>query len=166
MKKLAFLLLMSVIFACGAYADESIDEGAKEKVISEIGVLVNAQKYQTALTKCEKALKKYPDEAFLYYWKGTILSSLDDKKSALENYNKSIELNPENAKTYVMRGSCKSDLEDKEGALADFNKAIELDPKNGAAYSLRALVKLDLGDFTGANEDLDSGNKLMNSKDE
>ena len=167
MKKIIVLLLTFWISMCGCLAkNDETQDAAREKTISEIGTLVNSQKYQTALAKCDYALKKYPDEAFLYYWKGTIMSSLNDKNSALANFNKSIELNSENPKAYVMRGNCKSDLEDKEGALADFNKAIELDPKNGAAYSLRALVKLDLGDFTGADKDLDLGNKLMNSKDE
>ena len=166
MKKLFVLLLVLGISVGACYAVEANDDGSREKIISEIGALVNAQKYQSALVKCDKALKKYPDEAFLYYWKGTILNSLDEKKSALDSYNKSIELNPKNAKAYVMRGNCKSDMEDKEGALEDFNKAIELDPKDGTAYSMRAVVKLELGDYTNVNEDLDKASKLMNSKNE
>ena len=66
----------------------------------------------------------------------------------------------------MLRGICKSELDDKEGALQDYNKAIELDPKDSSAYSMRACVKLDLGDFDGANADLDTSNKLMNSKNE
>lgn len=167
MKRLVVLLLaLGISIGCCCAQDESVRDTAKEKAISEIGTLVNAQKYQTALAKCDAAIKKYPDEAFLYYWKGTIMSSLNDKKSAMDNYNKSVELNPKNAKTYVMRGICKSDLEDKEGALADFNKAIELDPKDGTAYSMRAVVKLELGDYGDVSSDLDTASKLMNSKEE
>ena len=157
------ICLIGLLCNC-SYAQDADYDAAKDKVLSEIGTLVNSQKYQTALTKCDNALKKYPQESFLYYWKATILSSLDDKRAALENYDKSIELNPDNAKTYVMRGICKSDLGDKDSALEDYNKAIELDPHDGSAYSMRACVKLELGDFTGANKDLDMANNLMKSK--
>ena len=157
------ICLLGLICGC-SYAEDAEYDAAKDKAISEIGTLVNSQKYQAALTKCDSALKKYPQEAFLYYWKGTILSAMNEKRAALESYDKSIELNPDNAKTYVMRGVCKSDLGDKDSALEDYNKAIELDPNDGSAYSMRACVKLELGDFTGANEDLDKANELLKSK--
>lgn len=142
------------------------DEAAINKTITEIGTLVNAQKYQMALAKCNTAIQKYPDVAFLYYWRASIENSTGNKSKALEDLNKSIELNSTNAKAYVLRGICKSELDDKEGALQDYNKAIELDPKDSSAYSMRACVKLDLGDLDGANADLDTSNKLMNSKNE
>ena len=157
------VLGLSVLSASMVCAD---DEAAINKTITEIGTLVNSQKYQIALTKCNSAIQKYPDEAFLYYWRASIENSTGDKQKAIEDLNKSIELNAENAKAYVLRGICKSELEDREGALADYNKAIELDPNDSSAYSMRACIKLDMGDFDGANEDLDTSNKLMNSKEE
>ena len=155
-------LILGLCVANYVYAEEDV---LLNKTITEIGTLVNSQKYQMALTKCNTALQKYPDEAFLYYWRASIENSTGDKHKALEDLNKSIELNPKNPKAYVLRGICKSALEDREGALEDYNKAIELDPKDSSAYSMRACVKLDLGDFDGANHDLDMSNKLMNSKD-
>ena len=163
-KRIIVSIIVLFAFSGLCFASEEITDSARDKAISEIGSLVNSQKYQSALIKCNNALKKYPDDAFLYYWKGTILSSLNDKKSALDNFDKSVELNPNNAKTYVMRGICKSDLGEKELALEDFNKAIELDSEDGSAYSMRACVKLELGDYSGADADLDTANKLMNSK--
>ncbi len=166
MKK--FLALSGILFSLCLLNTNIVcaqDDAAINKTISEIGSLVNSQKYQIALTKCNNALKKYPDEAFLFYWRASIQNSTGNKELALEDLNKSIELNPNYAKAYVLRGICKSDLEDKEGALQDFDKAIELDENDSSAYSMRACVKLDLGDFDGANQDLDISNKLMNSKD-
>lgn len=142
------------------------DEAALNKTITEIGTLVNSQKYQIAMTKCNSAIQKYPDEAFLYYWRASIENSTGDKQKAIEDLNKSLELNPQNAKAYVLRGICKSELDEKESALEDYNKAIELDPNDSTAYSMRACLKLDMGDFDGANKDLDTSNKLMNSKDD
>jgi len=139
-------------------------EADANKTITEIGILVNAQKYQIAMTKCNSAIQKYPNESFLYYWRGSVHNSMGEKQAAIEDFNKAIELDPANEKAYVLRGICKADLEDKRGALEDYNKAIELNPNDGSAYSMRAMVKLDLGDMDGANSDLDTSNKLMNSK--
>lgn len=156
---IGIILTLSCNFVCAS-------ETVKDKLISEIGMLVNAQKYQIALTKCNSALSKYPDESFLYYWRGTIENSTGDKKAALEDFNKSISLDNKNSKAYVMRGIVKIDLGDNDGALEDFNYAIELEPNDSAAYSMRACVKLDMGEFDEANADLDMANKLMNSKQE
>lgn len=166
MKK--YTLILVVILSL-TYVNAEISYAADSdanKTITEIGVLVNAQKFQIAMAKCNTAIQKYPNEAFLYYWRGSIYNSIGEKQLAIEDFNKSIELNPKNAKAYVLRGICKADLEDKEGALDDYNKAIELNPNDGSAYSMRAMVRLDLGDMEGADKDLDMSNKLMNSKDE
>lgn len=161
---LGLVLGLSVIFNGAVYAEDSASEA--NKTITEIGLLVNAQKYQIAMTKCNNAIQKYPNEAFLYYWRGSIYNSIGERQLAIQDFDKSIELDANNAKAYVLRGICKAELEDKEGALEDYNKAIGLSPNDGSAYSMRAMVKLDLGDMDGADKDLDMSNKLMNSKEE
>ena len=163
MKKILFTLGLILALSCNVlYAAEV----GKDKIISEIGSLVNAQKYQIALTKCNAALQKYPQEAFLYYWRGSIENSTGNKQAALADLNKSITFDEKNSKAYILRGIVKSELGDNEGAMEDINKAIELDPNDSAAYSMRACIKLDMGEFDSANEDLDMANKLMNSKQE
>jgi tetratricopeptide (TPR) repeat protein len=163
MKKIWFTLGLALVLGCNIlYAAEA----GKDKVISEIGSLVNAQKYQIALTKCNAALQKYPQEAFLYYWRGSIENSTGNRQAALADLNKSILLDETNAKAFILRGIVKSELGDNEGALEDINKAIELDSNDSAAYSMRACIKLDMGEFDSANEDLDMANKLINSKQE
>lgn len=170
MKKQVFVLALlcglSFISSGLVFAEEEIKNSDAGKTITEIGMLVNAQKYQIALAKCNSALEKYPNEAFLYYWRGSINRSIGEKQLAIEDFNKAIELDANNARAYVLRGICKADLEDKEGALEDYNKAIELDSEDSSAYSMRAMVRLDLGDMEGADSDLDMSNKLMNSKEE
>lgn len=168
MKKHVFILgfALTLCLSCLNVAFAQEPNAEANKTITEIGVLVNSQKYQIAMTKCNTAIQKYPNEAFLYYWRGTIYNSMGEHQRAIEDFNKSIELDANNAKAYVLRGICKADLEDKEGALEDYNKAIELSPEDGTAYSMRAMVRLDLGDMEGADKDLDISNKLMNSKDD
>ena len=149
---LVSVFVMSFLFfaGCGCYA-ESLPE--EDIVVSEIGALVNKGKFQPALEKVDESIVKYPDNAFLYYWKGTILSSMGNKKAAIENFDKSLSINPENVGSYILRGICKYELNDYEGALTDYNKAIEIDPHNISAYNMRAGLKLQIGDLDGANKD-------------
>ena len=166
MKKTPILLISAALLiglSGAVYADEATNPDAN-KTITEIGILVNSQKYKIAMAKCNSAIQKFPNESFLYYCRGSIYNSIGEKNLALQDLNKAISLNAKNEKAYVLRGICKSELGDKGGALEDYNKAIELNPNDGSAYSMRAMVKLDNGDYDGANEDLDKSNKLMNSK--
>lgn len=157
------LIILGLLLTIGTGMVYAVDTN-KDKIISEIGTLVNAQKYQIAMSKCNTALQKYPDEAFLYYWRGTIEHSTGNNKAAIDDFNKAISLDEKHAKAYIMRGITKADLGDNEGALEDLNQAILIDPQDSAAYSMRACIKLDMGEFDQANEDLDMSNKLMNSK--
>ncbi|MBP3821331.1 tetratricopeptide repeat protein [bacterium] len=163
MKKVIILWVVLMTLGNCVYAQKNVTVD-KDAIITEIGMLVNDRSFNIALRKCNSALEIFPEDAALYYWKGTIESSLGNKKSALQAYNKSIELNPDYAKTYVMRGICKLGLGDREGALNDYNKAIELDPKNSSAYSMRAIMKLEFGDYAGASQDLEISDKLINEK--
>lgn len=166
MKKLFIILGLSIgLFFAGAnlgYCEGVMQD--KNLTISKIGVLVDKKQYETALEQCNEALKIYPEEYFLYYWRAAIYSALGNKKSALTDYNKAITLKPQNANLYVMRGICKYGLKDEKGALNDYNKAIELDKNNGSAYSMRAIIKLENGDFDGADKDLIIADQLMNKQ--
>lgn len=142
-----------------AYCQEN--SVAKVQVITEIGTLVNAKDYNEALEKCNSAMKQYPDDYELYYWKGAIESDLGEHELAIKDLDKAIELKPDMSSLYVMRGISKSYLNDNDGAMSDFNHAIKLDPKDSSAYSMRACVKISLGDLKGANEDLEIANKLF-----
>ena len=160
MKKfvLVSVLLAGLMFSSslGVCAKTTVDE---DRVVSEIGMLVNNGKYNAALKKADEFILKYPENAYLYYWKGTALSSLGNKKEAVENFSKSIEILPENVGSNILRGVCKYELDDYDGALADYNKAIELDPDNISAYYMRAGLKLHIGDLDGANADFEHHGK-------
>lgn len=130
------------------------------QMISEIGTLANAEKYDEALAKCNEAMKKYPNEAELYYWSGAIKSHQGDSEAAIEDFDEAIKLNPKESSIYVMRGMTKSDIEDDKGALEDYNQALKINSKDSSAYSMRACVKLKMGDLKGANDDLNIANQL------
>ena len=163
MKKFLIItgLVIGLLFnfnLCG-YCNEDTDI-ARIKAITEIGSLTNSNKYAEALEQCNKALKLYPNDVELYYWRATIEFSLGKYEQSIKDYDKALSLNPNSADIYVMRGIVKSEIADSEGAMADFNQAIKLNPKTISAYTMRACLKLDLGDLDGANADLNMANKL------
>ena len=151
------LVFILFIFGCNCAYSEDLD---KDRIISDIGALVNRGKFKAALKDCNRYIVQYPDEPDLYYWRATIRSSLGNLKLALEDFNKSVELDGDNPTTYVMRGICKYNLSDYDGALADYNKAIDLEPKNISAYNMRAGLKLQIGDYEGADADFTFAEKI------
>ena len=159
MKKIISVALVFAffIFSCNVVYSADLD---KDKIVSDIGSLVNRGKLKSALKECNHYIIQLPDEPNLYYWRATIRSFLGSHQLALEDYNKSVELNSENPTTYVMRGICKYNLSDYDGALADYNRAIELDPKNVSAYNMRAGLKLQIGDYEGADIDFTYAEKI------
>lgn len=161
-----FLVISGLVFTMFLSANNFAYSSDMEKyqIISEIGTLSNNENYLQALDKCVEAIKKYPDEAELYYWSGVIRTKTGDSKAAMEDFNKAIDLNPNDSNLYVMRGISKSDSGDKEGAASDFDYALKLNPKDGSAYSMRACLKLEKGDFTGANSDLEMANQLFDEE--
>lgn len=161
MRKVLAVSLLALGLVFGTCNFVYANDAEKIQIITEIGSLSNSDNYMQALGKCNEALKKYPDEADLYYWRGTTLYSLNRKTEALKDLDKAIGLNPKDTTYFVMRGICRSELMDAEGAIADFNKAIEINPKQPTAYLMRASLKLASGDYESANKDLDTANKLF-----
>jgi len=163
-KKIILLsLVLGLLFSVNNFAYSFDLE--KVRTVSEIGTLVNAKDYQTALAKCNAALEKYPEDSDLYYWRASIYSFEGKYEQALTDYNKVISLTPKDADALVMRGICKSSLGDFEGAIADFNSALAIDPKNSSAYSMRACVRMEMGELESANEDLKKANVLFDEEE-
>lgn len=154
-----FGLVFTMFFSANNFAYSSDLE--KYQIISEIGTLSNNENYLQALEKCKDAMKKFPNEAELYYWSGVIRTKTGDNEAAMGDFNKAIELNPKNSSLYVMRGITKSEMGNKDGAAQDFDYALKLNPKDSSAYSMRACLKIENGDFAGANIDLEMANKLF-----
>jgi len=129
--------------------------------VNVIGSLANADKTDEALVKVNEALKKYPDQADLYYWRGVILTDQKKPMEALSDFDKAISLNPDDVTYHLTRGMCMADIGNKTGAMDEFNYVIKKEPENGLAYSMRAVIKLGMGDLTGANEDLELAKKFF-----
>ena len=161
MRKVFVISLLVIGLFLGTCNFGYANEVEKIQMITEIGSLSNNDNYTQAFEKCNAALKKYPEEPDLYYWRGTILYSLGRKQDALKDLDKALELNSKDTTYLVMRGICRSELMDRDGAIDDFNKAIEINPKLPSAYLMRASLKLASGEYESANEDLNTANRLF-----
>ena len=112
-----------------------------------------------AIEKFTQAINANPNDATLYYLRGTSYygrykiafdinpsnANVVDFNHALLDFSKAIELSPNYAEAYSFRciayaGLCSNDL-----ALADYNKAIEINPDLDTTYYGRAYLYEKMG---------------------
>ena len=163
MKKiLVSLFLVFALFGGEVYSEEVQKQDLEMlKRVVEIGSLVNDSKYDKALAMCDQALKDYPDNPDLYYWKATIYINKKDNKSALQYIKKAMLASKDEPTYYVLRGSIYSDMGNHDLAMKDFDYAITLDPKNPVTYIVRAGEKISVGNYDGADADFKEAKKLQ-----
>ena len=106
-----------------------------------------------AIRHYSKLLERSPQEATLYFHRGSDWVELNKYKKAIVDYKKAIQLNPKYAEAYQNLGNTKRLMKDYKGALVAFNKAIQLKPELDIIYNNRGNTKADLKDFSGAIED-------------
>lgn len=135
----------------------------------------DAQKmYAEAIAEVTKAISAQPDQAFLYYARGSeycnqaLESGAPEKsaaegggarklyKMAIEDYTRAIALEPEKALYYFSRANGTVLLgDDAQAALADYSTAIKLDPGNPIFYAARAGVYAAAHQYVKAFADYD-----------
>jgi tetratricopeptide (TPR) repeat protein len=116
--------------------------------------------YNTAITKYDQLIRRYPKLAPAYLNRGLAYQRKGDYDKAIANYNEAIRLEPESANTYHNRGNAFQLKGDLNAALADYDKAIQLNPKVANAYGDRGNVYTSKGKFTEAIRDYDEAIRL------
>lgn len=115
---------------------------------------------ESALELFEKAVKKYPDNAYAYYYLGEAKSRMNPY-TGLEEFNQAIQLDSTIAGAYAGRASTFYITDDNYApCLADMDKAISLDPENWGYYYNRCWLRLSLKNFKGAIADADKAIQL------
>ena len=94
-----------------------------------------------------------PDNATVYFRRGSAKASHGEFVAALADLNQAIELNPDYPEAYRVLALIKIQLDDRLGALADVNHAIKLSPKFDEAYRLRGTLFYQAYDFADALTD-------------
>lgn len=116
---------------------------------------LNVDDSEKALKQFEKAVKKYPTNAYAYLYLGEAKSRLNPF-DGWEDFNKAIELDSTIADAYAGRGSSfyvKNN--DYRAALADYDKAISLNPGDWALHYNRSSLRFEMKDYQGCIEDVD-----------
>jgi len=109
--------------------------------------LMNAEKYESALSAFNSAVEMNPASAVAYQYKGWALNSLADYDQALIMFNRAADLDPQNPWTYINRAGSLIMLGNCRQALPDAEKGIGLDPTIAHAYAIRGWAYLCLGNY-------------------
>lgn len=138
--KLTVLLVGLFICSFGAKAQQE-----------EINNLLNELDMdpEKAMKEFQKLLKKYPDNADIYFGMGLCKQSTK-LNAGWEEFNKAIELNPCHSGALNIRGNMQ---ETDEAALADYTKAIECEPQSEFYYYNRASTYLRMKNYDAALAD-------------
>jgi tetratricopeptide (TPR) repeat protein len=94
-----------------------------------------------------------PNNADIYFNRGTTRYDLGDKQGAIADYTQVLRLDSDDDVAFNNRGLSRYELGDQNGAIVDFNNALQINPENAIAYFNRAAARTDLGDKLGCISD-------------
>lgn len=112
---------------------------------------VDARRFDLAIADYDAAIRIVPDEAELYYDRGTAWHRQGDNARAIADYDEAIRLRPDHALAFNNRANAYLDMELPERAIEDYSEAIRLNPDYALAFlnrgiAFRKLGKRDLSD--------------------
>lgn len=102
--------------------------------------LMDQRRYDEVLNTVDFALKRYPRDPMLGYYRICGYFYSHRLREALAAAETAIGYAPNDAPNLVMRGCVNDDLGNTEKALADYNRAIQLEPDFPDAYFERAVL--------------------------
>lgn len=139
---------------------EGIDNYLAARAWFSIGSLLqqrdmeNAEDHiQEVLFAYDRAIHLNPDEAKVYYNRGTVKLVLRDYDAAIADFDQAIRLHPDFVAAYINRGTVKRVLGQYEAAIVDHDQAIRLQPDFAPAYNNRGIAKIALSQYDAAITD-------------
>src|SRR4051812_3359519 len=69
-----------------------------------------------------EAIRLKPDYARAYYYRGLVLSDIDDYDGAIRDYTEAIRLDPNHARVFLHRGNARKSQGDLDGAIRDYTE--------------------------------------------
>ena len=118
-----------------------------------------------AITECNQILAANPDDAEVYYKRGSAKIVLGQYQWAIEDFNQAIARDSTNAAAYNSRGFALNMLHQYEPAMADFDEALRLRPAYARAYINRGMTKVDHDLAEEAKADWETALKLAAEQD-
>ena len=117
--------------------------------------LISSENPELAMTDLNRAIAHLPNQAMLYFTRGTLKMDLGKHAEAVTDFDLALQYQPEDVQSWINRGSCYRFLKRYQEALNDFTTAYSFDTKlNSKALNNRALTLLDMGRIQAAIDDL------------
>jgi tetratricopeptide (TPR) repeat protein len=107
-----------------------------DQMIKEALVWVNADKLDSAMTICDKAMLIDSTDTRVYFLKAKINTLLNRNPDAIKNYTITLKLNPKHYQAYLNRGLLCLKEKKRLNALFDFMEAVKLKPLKTLSFIL------------------------------
>ncbi len=131
-----------------------------DKCADRLDVLLDQRNYDEALRTVDAALRRFPRNAMLLYYRSCAYYYANRLPEAINAATASIASDPESPSAYIIRADAYDDLNKNELALADYNRAIEIAPDYTLCYYERAELFRKMNLPEPALNDLEQALKL------
>lgn len=120
-------------------------------------------KVKEAVDDLNRAAELKPDNAALFYRKGTYEGEIKDIEAMRKSADKAVKLDANNKNYLYLRACARAAARDFKGAIDDSDKLLKIDSRFGDAYRLRAFCFNSLGDKKKSDAALRSAARLKDS---
>ncbi|WP_276132222.1 tetratricopeptide repeat protein [Polluticoccus soli] len=111
---------------------------------------------QPGLKGITQQIKNDPENASLYFERGSILDNMQEDTLALEDYQKAISLDSSKAEYFSAIGDMLFEHKDISGSLKWIEKALKIDPKDPASHLKMAKLFIYTKDYKSAFSEINT----------
>jgi tetratricopeptide (TPR) repeat protein len=115
--------------------------------------LLKTKNYREALTKFDRYIESYPQDAHGYCYRGICHDRQQAYSHAIVDFNLALDLKPQEARFYHARGNTHQQLGNFSAALADYQIALQMKPLRAKVYDDRSEIYRLQGDCQRAIAD-------------
>jgi tetratricopeptide (TPR) repeat protein len=98
--------------------------------------------FDQAIAACTNAIQLDPNDANVYFFRGSAYLNKGDYDSAIADFTQAIQLNPNNSMIYCNRGVAYAGKGDFDRTAEDIDTVLRLDPDNAQVKQLIELAQL------------------------
>ncbi|SFT85785.1 TPR repeat-containing protein [Selenomonas sp. GACV-9] len=109
---------------------------------------------EASLHAADRKIKKAPDEASSYIYRGIVYYNRHDYKTAAADFTTALHFAPQSAEGYYNRALAATRLGDTKSASKDYDALLKLSPQLTQAWYNRGHLRFDKKDYDGAIADM------------
>ncbi|MBE6073683.1 MAG: tetratricopeptide repeat protein [Selenomonas ruminantium] len=107
-----------------------------------------------SLHAADNKVKKAPDEASAYTYRGIVRYNRQDYRAALADFTQALQLAPQSGEGYYNHALAAAKLGDTKTAQKDYDTLLKISPKLAQAWYNRGRLRFDQKDYDGAISDM------------